>query len=135
MEHIAVVENVEPGWVGVVIRPQSACSACAARQVCGTGEGDERRIMIHTDEAEEYAVGEEVAVSVERVMGMRAVAISYIYPFLLMLAILLVLLGVGASEALAGLSALGSLAVYYIVVRQLRGKIEKQIVFTISKRQ
>lgn len=133
IEHTAIVESVEPGWVGVVMQAQSACEACKARGVCGVDSGQERRIAVHTDDALDYTPGEEVIVSVEREMGFKAVAVSYIYPFLLMLAALLVLLHVGLGELAAGLLALGALAVYFFVVWLFRSKISREIVFKIRK--
>ena len=50
-----------------------------------------------------------------------------------MLVLLLGLLEFGASETVAGLSALGAVAIYYIVLAFFRKKIEKTIIFKIHK--
>lgn len=133
IEHKAIVEHIEGECVDVVMAPEGACAGCKAQAICGADTGDGKRITIHTCDAPRYAVGEQVVVSVERAMGMKAVAVSYIYPFLIMLATLLALLEAGAGELVAGLSSLGVLALYYGAVSLLRGRIEKQIVFTLRK--
>lgn len=133
VSHIAVVEAVEAGWVSVAMEVDSACGSCSARHICGTGEERERRITIRTEQAAQFGVGERVRVSVERSMGLRAIAVAYMLPLLLMLSALLVLLGRGVSEMAAGLAALGVAALYYMGVWLLRERISREITFTLHK--
>ncbi len=128
-----MVENVGDGFVGVVMKARGACEGCKARNVCGMDEGGERRIIVYTDQASSYAAGEQVTVSIGKDMGMKAVTVAYIYPFILMLAVLLTALGFGAGELAAGLSSLGSLAVYFFAVWLMRRRFDKEIVFSIRK--
>lgn len=117
----------------VVIEARDACSNCKAKDICGSGAGEEKVITVYTDFAAAYRVGEEVAVSMEQVMGMKAVSIAYIFPFFIVLGTLLIMLKVGIGELVSGLTALGMLAVYYLCLYVLRDRIEKEIVFRINK--
>lgn len=96
-------------------------------------ETEEKVVTIFTSDAPAYREGEQVMVSVTRNMGLRAVFLAYVVPFLVLLASLLILLEAGLSEAAAGLISLGILALYYIVLWLMRRRIEREINFNIRK--
>ncbi|MDR2885702.1 MAG: SoxR reducing system RseC family protein [Rikenellaceae bacterium] len=133
VEHTVTIEHIDGEAVDVVMHVEGACQSCKAQKLCGMDEGGEKRVTIHTDLAGEFAVGEQVVVSITREMSVKAVAVAYIYPFILMLVTLLVLLESGVTELVAGLASLGVLAAYFFVVWLLRGRIEKQMVFKLRK--
>lgn len=133
LEHKAIVEHIEGECVDVVMTPEGACTGCKAQAICGADGGNEKRITIHTSDAPHYAVGEAVVVSVAREIGMKAVAVAYIYPFFAVLATLLVLLEAGTEELVAGLASLGVLGLYYLAAYVLRHRIEREIVFKLHK--
>lgn len=118
-----------------MIEAEGACAACRAKGVCGMAETQDKLVSVATTAAQLYRVGEKVDVSVQQQMGIKAVMIAYVFPFLLVLAALLILLQSGVSELIAGLSALGFLALYYVVLVFLRHRIAKDIVFEIHKLQ
>ena len=59
-------------------------------------------------------------VSISEGMGIKAALIAYAYPFLLVFVLLIALLQSGISELVAGLSGLGVLAAYYVVLYRFR---------------
>lgn len=79
-------------------------------------EGEERILNVITINAHTYREGEEVNVSISEGMGIKAALIAYAYPFLLVFVLLIALLQSGISELVAGLSGLGVLAAYYVVL-------------------
>lgn len=133
IEHIGTVIDANEGRVDVAVEAREACATCKVKGACSMGEAKEKIVTVATDEAEVYKAGDRVVVSVERRMGLRAVWIAYIIPFLLMLATLLAMLELGFSELAAGLSALGILGVYYLAVALTRKKIEREVYFTIKR--
>ncbi|HIW19273.1 MAG TPA: SoxR reducing system RseC family protein, partial [Candidatus Alistipes pullicola] len=76
-----------------------------------------------------------VADYVEKVnaMGIRAVWIAYILPFLLVLFLLLVLLQAGCGELISGVSALSVLVVYYVILYVARSRLSREFVFKVRK--
>ena len=125
--HKGTVVQSGRGTVDVLMRPESACGACHARKVCGMEEGEERILNVVTINAHTYREGEEVNVSISEGMGINA------YPFLLVFVLLIALLQSGISELVAGLSGLGVLGAYYVVLYRFRNRIAKEIQFSISK--
>ena len=118
-----------------MIEAEGACASCRAKTLCGMSESQDKLISVATVDAPYYQIGEEVEVSVQQQMGIKAVMIAYVFPFLLVMAVLLGLLEGGVNELSAGLSALGLLVLYYIGLILFRRRIAKDIVFEIHKLQ
>lgn len=133
LEHKGIVLNINGERIDVSILSESACATCKVRSACGMSETEEKVVTIFTSDAPAYREGEQVMVSVTRNMGLRAVFLAYVVPFLVLLASLLILLEAGLSEAAAGLISLGILALYYIVLWLMRRRIEREINFNIRK--
>lgn len=112
---------------------ESACASCKAKGLCGVDEGNKRFVTVYEPLAQYYSVGEQVMIGVSEVMGMKAAIYAYIIPFFILLGTLLVTLHIGWSETMAGLTSLGLMALYYIVLYLFRRRIEKEIVFKIRK--
>ncbi len=134
MEHKAkIVEIVaEEKRVEAEMVVDSACGSCKAKEVCGQSESQQRKVTVYVDHPEIYSVGQEVTVYIEQIMGIQAVVYSYIVPFFLMLAALFVTNSLKLGDLVAGLSALGVCALYYVVLYFFRKRLERVIVFRIK---
>ena len=133
LEHKGIVLSINGERIDVYILSESACATCKVKSACGMSETEEKVVSIFTHDAPAYREGEQVVVSVTRNMGLRAVFLAYVVPFLVLLVSLLILLEAGLSEAAAGLISLGVLALYYIVLWLMRRRIEREINFNIRK--
>ncbi len=134
MEHKArIVEIVaEEKRVEAEMVVDSACGSCKAKEVCGQGESQSRKVTVYVDHPEIYSVGQEVTIYIEQIMGIQAVVYSYIVPFFLMLAALFVTNSMALGDLIAGVSALGVCALYYVVLYFFRKRLERVIVFRIK---
>ena len=134
--HRGRVIKMTPEFTTVEIIVSSACSECHAKGLCGMSEDQQKLLSVPTDPYAEYKVGDEVAVCTKMSMGLKAVWISYVIPLLVLMILILTLsafLGDSAHrEIIAGLGALGGVAVYYLVVWLLRGKLQNEFVFYIK---
>ena len=133
IEHKGSIVAIIGNRVDVEMIVEEACSACKAKDICGMGHTEHKVVSVIVDDPTLFEVDETVIVSVTRGMGIKAVMLAYVFPFLLLLGTLMVLLGVGCSESVAGLIALGLMAVYYAILYFLRKKIEREIIFKIRK--
>jgi sigma-E factor negative regulatory protein RseC len=134
LEHKGVVSAVGEKMVEVEFVVQSACAECKAKGMCGVDEGNRRFVTVYEPLAEYFSVGEEVIIGVAETVGMRAATWFYIVPFFVILGSLLVMrLLLNWSELVAGLSSLGFVVLYYVVLWIFRSRIEKEIVFKIRK--
>jgi sigma-E factor negative regulatory protein RseC len=132
IDHDGIIEHIDGGVAHVKIDSQSACSACHAKGVCGASDQEEKFLDVPLHGIS-YEVGEVVRVLVEKRLGFKAVAYGYFYPFLLLMAVLILALVVGLGEMIAGLLALLSLIPYYLGLYLARKWIESSFTFSIQK--
>jgi sigma-E factor negative regulatory protein RseC len=133
LEHRGIVSAIGEKLVEVEFVAESDCGDCKAKGLCGADEGDGHFVTVYEPLAQYFSVGEEVLVGVSEVMGMKAATYAYIIPFFILLGTLLLTLHIGRSETIAGLTSLGIMCVYYVVLYLFRRRIEKEIVFKIRK--
>ena len=132
INHEGIIDHIEGDVAHVKIDNESACAACHAKGVCGAADQVEKFLDIPL-QGVAYSEGESVRVQVARHLGMKAVALGYIYPFLILMGILVITLASGIAELKAGALALLSLVPYYLVLYLLRKRIEKTFTFSIKK--
>ena len=131
IRHNGIVERVDGEMVIVRIAQTSACAACHAAKMCMASESREKRIEARMTEP--LQVGDEVEVLVREQAGWLAVFLAYIIPFLLLVAAVAGFDRMGWSEAKAGTGALISVAVYYVILRLFRDKLQRKFTFWVRK--
>ena len=132
IDHLGTVDHIEGDVAHVKINSESACSACHAKGVCGAADQEEKFLDVPLSGAS-YKTGEQVHVQVARRLGFKAVALGYFYPFLLLMAVLILLILIGVSELKAGSLALLSILPYYLLLYLFRKRIESTFTFSIKK--
>lgn len=132
INHIGFVESVNGQSASVRVNSQSACAACHAKGAC-TAADQEEKIMSVPTEGRTFLPGEQVRVSIAKKAGLRAVAFGYVYPFLVLMTILVILTAAGVSELQAGIWSLASLVPYYLVIYLLRERISNVFTFKLEK--
>lgn len=131
--HDGQVVRTGKGAVEVSIEARSACAACHARSLCTGTDSQSRTITVRTPQADRFAPGETVRVTVRRSTGLKLVGAAYLLPLLLVLAILLTLTGIGMNEAETGLLSLGGGAVYFLILYIFRRRFSRKIDIEIEK--
>jgi sigma-E factor negative regulatory protein RseC len=100
--------------------------------VCGAADQKEKYLDIHLH-GESFTEGEPVRVQVAQRLGLKAVALGYVYPLLILMAVLVLLLALGTDELKAAPAALFSVVPYYLVLFLARKRISKTFTFSIQK--
>ena len=132
IRHKAKVIEMTTEFTTVEILVSSACAECHAKTLCGMSEVQEKVISLPTDPYATYNVGDEVELCTKMSMGMKAVWISYVIPLLILMILILSLSDVCQSEAMTGLASVGGVALYYLVIWLLRGRLNNEFVFYIK---
>lgn len=132
IEHKGVVLQQDGHMAKVRIEQVSACAACHAKGACMAADSAEK--IIDCQMVEPLEVGEEVVVKVARQLGMTAVLLAFVVPFVLLLAIVFGLGQVIESEAITGTIALVALLPYYGILALLKGKLQKRFSFYAFKK-
>ena len=123
---------ITPEVTTVEIVSESACAACHARGLCSLGDSTVKQVELPTRGWDNYSVGQEVNVVLRASMGHKGVWLAYVIPLLIMVAALLGTLAAGGSELLAGLLAIVAIALYYLVIWLLRGRLRNEYIFNIQ---
>ncbi len=132
IEHKGRIDSIDGNKINVSILALSGCASCHAKGVCNAADMQEKSVEVF-DYTNQYNEGEEVNVTLKQSLGFRALFLGYVLPFLLVLAILIILTVITNDEAIAGLSALSVLIPYYLILFLVKDKIKKQFTFSITK--
>ena len=132
ISHRGRIVSITPELTTVEIVSESACAACHAKGLCSLGDSTVKQVELPTRGWDSYAVGQEVNVVLRASMGHKAVWLAYVLPLIVMVAALLGTLSAGGTELVAGLVAIGAVALYYLGVWLLRDRLRNEYVFTIQ---
>jgi len=132
VSHKGKVLRVTPQVTTVSIVQHAACGSCHAAGLCGMAEATEKTVEVPTVPFATYGVGDEVEVVLKASMGMKAVWLAYCIPLVVLLSVILGLMALQVPEVPAGLAGLGAVALYYLVLWLLRGRLKNEYIFTIK---
>ena len=132
IEHEGIIAQIEGDMAHVKIDSVSACASCHAKGACSAADQEEKFLDVPLHGAQ-YQQGDPVYVQIAKRLGFRAVALGYVYPFLLLMAVLIGLLAGGVDELKAGSFALLSIIPYYLVLYLFRNRISSTFTFSIKK--
>ncbi len=132
IEHEGIIDHIDGDVAHVRIESVSACASCHAKGVCSAADQEEKFLDVPLHGAN-YRQGDLVYVQVSKRLGFKAVALGYVYPFLLLMIVLVGLLAAGAGELKAGSFALLSIVPYYLMLYLFRNRISSTFTFSIKK--
>ena len=132
IRHSGTVTAVDGDSVRVRIEQASACSACRAKSFCASAEAQEKFIDCTAD-GESYEIGDQVEVLVREQLGMKAVLLAYVLPFVVII-LTLAFLTPYMSEPVAGIVALTAAAGYFLILALASKKMKKIFTFKLQKR-
>ncbi len=132
IEHAGIITHIDGTKIQVQIVQLSACSSCHAKGACSASDMDEKLIDAETTDTT-LKIGDQVQLIGESSMGLFAVLIAFIIPFLLILISLFILRSYTTNEALSGTIALGVLVPYFIILSLFNKKLKNKLKFTVEK--
>lgn len=130
ISHEGVVARVSDDKVTVALIGNVHCEACNAKGACGVSEGNTKEIEVENDGS--YVVNEPVNVELQKELGLKAVFWAYVFPFILVLTVLIVATNF-VKEWMAGLLALAILIPYYFMLFVLQNMFKKAFSVSIIK--
>ena len=132
IKHLGIVENIQGSHLSVRIVQTSACAACSAKGHCSSADSKDKVIDIIDTAASSYQVGEKVMVVGETSMGMQAVALAFIIPFVLLIFTLFLFMALIENELYAALLSLAVLVPYYYILWLNKTRLKQKFSFTIK---
>ena len=132
IKHLGIVENIQGSHLSVRIVQTSACAACSVKGHCSSADSKDKIIDIIDTAAASYQVGENVMVVGETSMGLQAVALAFIIPFVLLIFTLFLFMALIENELYAALLSLAVLVPYYYILWLNKTRLKQKFSFTIK---
>ncbi len=132
VNHDGVIKNVTDQVVEVSILTKAACLSCQIKNACSVSDLEEKVIEVQRLPDKVYKQGEKVKIEMKESLGMKALLWGYVFPFLLVIIVLIIIDVSTKKQGLAGLLAIGSLVPYYFILFLLRDKFRKIFTFSIK---
>lgn len=131
IEHSGTIVEVGNGHAVVRILQNSACGGCSVAQLCKSSDSKEKLIDVYGPVPEGIQVGSPVLVVGTTRQSLRAVLWAYVFPLLLLVAVLAILVHLTGSESLSAVVVLVLLAAYYFVLYTMRDRLSRELSFRI----
>lgn len=133
IKHLGIVENINGSRLKVKIVQSSACSACSVKGHCSASETKEKIIDVYNKNNVPCQVGERVMIVGTTSMGMKAVLLAFVLPFIvLLLALIISLKLTGGDEAVSAQVSLGTLVPYYLIIYICRNRLSRSFMFILE---
>ncbi|MBQ0082143.1 MAG: SoxR reducing system RseC family protein [Paludibacteraceae bacterium] len=132
IRHRGVIIAIKDGVAKVRIMQTSACAECHAKSACTVSDQKEKIIdaeMRHDD----FSIGDEVYVIVQKNIGISAVLLAYVLPFVLIIVTMAILDNFIDNDLLTGTISLGMLLPYVLLLRVFRKKLNARFRFYITE--
>ena len=88
IKHEGIVCKINNGIATIKLVNISACSSCHAKSACNVSEVDNKEIEVAVGK-DSITVGEHINVLFNNAMGVKALFLGYVFPFLFMISALL----------------------------------------------
>ena len=131
VKHEGIVSRISSNSITVSLKGNLHCEACNAKSACGVSDSGTKEIEVQTL-GQSVELHEHVEVFLEKGLGLKAVFWAYVFPFILLFAVLLVA-SARYPEWIAGLLAIGILIPYYLLLYVLKNSFKSAFKVSVSK--
>lgn len=131
IKHKGVVIDIKGEYALVKIMVLSACASCHAKGICSAADMAEK--IVETIPLEKVETGDKVIVEMEEKLGLKAVMIAFLIPFILLVTTVFFVSSLTGSEAASAFSGLGILVPYYAAIYFMKGYLKKSFIFNCRK--
>ncbi|MFV0521264.1 MAG: SoxR reducing system RseC family protein [Mangrovibacterium sp.] len=116
-------------WIGIV--NQSACAGCHAKGACTAADMKDKEVEVRRNSTD-YRIGQRVSVVGKTTQGFLALFYAYLFPFIVLMAVLILCTNLNFGEGVSALLALASLVPYYFVLYLCKDKLKNKLEFEIK---
>ena len=109
----------------------SACASCEIKGACTISDSVDKVIEVELEGHETFTKGQVVSIEMKQSQGSWAVIFAYLLPFILIFGSLVLFLGVGVDQGIAGLLSIATLIPYYLILFLLRNFFKKKFSYRL----
>lgn len=131
VKHSGVISKITESTVTVSLDGNVNCESCKAKVACGISESNSKEIEV-SNSTQSLKLNENVEVLLEKNLGLKAVFWAYVFPFILLVTVLLIASTL-FQEWIAGLLSIAVLIPYYLMLYVLRSTFKKAFKLSILK--
>ncbi|OYT12151.1 MAG: hypothetical protein B6I18_01655 [Bacteroidetes bacterium 4572_112] len=132
ISHQGTIESIKDNVFNVRIITMASCVSCSASGTCSAADIAEKIVEVVKPTNTSHKIGDMVTIVLNQSMGLKAVFLGYVAPFLVLLLTLIFMLALGFSEGIAGLTSLTMLAPYFLVLYIYKEKIKENFTFKLK---
>lgn len=132
IKHQGIVESINGSHLRVRIIQTSACASCSVKGHCSSADTKEKLIDVTANNASSYQPGDHVWISGELSMGVMAVMLAFVLPFLVLIFSLFIGMAIWNDELGSALCSLALLIPYYYILWLNKSRLGKKFSFSIS---
>ncbi|MDD4971168.1 MAG: SoxR reducing system RseC family protein [Paludibacter sp.] len=132
IEHNGVINEINNDRIHVLIIQQTACSECHASGVCTSADKETKIIEVESSDPD-FKIGENVILYGKQSIGLQAVLLAFVIPFILVLVSLIIQQSFVTNEAIAGVVSLLVLVPYYLILSFFNKRLKAKFKFEIRK--
>ena len=129
--HTGVISKISSNKITVALKGNVNCEGCKAQSACGVSDSNDKEIEV-VNTSQSFQLNEPVNVLLKRELGLKAVFWAYVFPFILMM-VVLVTASFFVQEWIAGLLSLFTLLPYYFMLYVLKDSFQKAFQVSILK--
>lgn len=130
--HDGHIESIEQNHLNVRIISMASCVSCSASGTCSASDMAEKIVEVVMPKHNTYKVGDKVTIVLDKSMGLKAVFLGYVAPFLVILITLITMLSLEFTEGIAGLTSLLMLAPYFLGLYYFKNRIKENFTFKLK---
>ena len=131
IKHQGIVENINGSHLQVRIIQTSACASCSVKGHCTSADTKEKLVDVADANAASYQPGDRVWVVGELSMGVMAVLLAFVFPFLVLIFSLFAFMAMWHDELVSALCSLGLLIPYYYILWLNKSRLGKKFSFSM----
>ena len=131
IQHFGIISKINKNNITVSLMGHINCETCKVKSSCGISGSGKKEIKIQNS-LHSYQLNEKVKVIMRKELGLMAVFLAFVFPFLLLFVTLITALFF-FNEWIAGLLAMLILIPYYIVIYSLKNSFENYFKISIVK--
>jgi sigma-E factor negative regulatory protein RseC len=129
--HPGFVKTIESNRVEIAIMSVAGCASCQLKGACSVSDIEEKHVWVKMDNTSQYKIGQQVTIEMKQSLGTWAVLLGYVFPFLVLLLVLILFISLGFDQGLSGLIALGMLVPYYTVLYLMRHWLDSRFHYSL----
>ncbi len=130
--HEGTIDSIDQNHINVRIISMASCVSCSVSGTCSAADMAEKIVEVVLPKHNTYKVGDRVSIVLDKSMGLKAVFLGYVAPFLVMLFTLIIMLSLNYNEGIAGLVSLAMLAPYFFGLYYFKNRIKENFTFRLK---